>query len=575
MADRHCDDKKGELTVLDTPADGSDLEQNRGKNEKVGLGLSQMVASFVTKYWKVLLVAALLLVSHRFAVQSWMDTWDKKNSYYSHGPLVPAIAAFMIWANRKRIAAANIQPSWIGLALMIVAIPIFIFGHWSSSGALLAGTFFLFLIGATLLLFGIKGSKPVIFPLLYLVFMVPLPSTLLDEATFGVQLESTKIASKMLNASGYETHQIGTRIECYELPEPLVVGEACSGFRLLISLLTFTAFFVYMVQAPGWKKAVLVAAALPLSLFINSLRITMIGYAGLWTGSADAMHEFHDWSGYLGLVICFVILFGVARLIKANEFVVSFPSESSSSPAAVAASSKRSYGSSWQGFAAIVVLGLLVVAQLGIKPLDSSAMGTWNRSDMPRAFGAWVSSDIKVEKNVSDLLWTADLFQRVYMDSDTGRSVMLWGEAARDTTSFHDPHSCLPGGGTPITQDRVVTIKLSRPRPLTIKATLLEASGENGASYVIHWYMIGDHSYPSTPAIRRQVRQDQVGAFFQQLTHPFGGRAAKEEQYYWYRFSTDDLTGDNKSDVAALKRFIAEYFAHSKNLGQLEERRGT
>ncbi len=141
-----------------------------------------------------------------------------------------------------------------------------------------------------------------------------------------MQLESTKIASAMLNASGYEVHQVGTQIQSSGdvLPDTLTVGAACSGFKLLISLLTFTAFFVYMLETPLWKKGVLVLASLPLSLFINSLRITMIGYAGIWSGSADVMRKFHDWSGYLGLVICFVILFGFAKLIKADEFNLSF-----------------------------------------------------------------------------------------------------------------------------------------------------------------------------------------------------------------------------------------------------------
>lgn len=574
MADRHGDDREGTLTVPEETS-GTDTDKNAGGKEKRGSGLPQMLASIAVRYWKIALVVALLLLSHRHAVQYWADMWGRKDSYYSHGPLVPIIAAFMIWANRKRIAASTIRPSWLGLALMILALPAFVFGHWSSSAALLGVTFFLFLVGAALLLFGIKGSRYLIFPLLYLAFMVPLPSTLLDEATFGIQLQSTTIASKMLDLSGYETTQVGTRIEAFDLPQALVVGEACSGFRLLISLLTFTAFFVYMVQAPGWKKLVLIAAALPLSLFINSLRITMIGYAGIWTGSAEAMHQFHDWSGYLGLIICFVILFGIAKLIKANDFVMSFPLQEGSASATATASSTRPYVSSWQGYAAIAVMGLMVVAQMGIRPIDATAMGTLNRSDMPKAFGSWTSVDTKIEKNVRDLLWTADLFQRIFMDSDTGRPVMLWAEAARDTTSFHDPHSCLPGGGAPITQDRLITIKLSKPRPLTIKATMLQASGRSGTSYVIHWYMIGDRSYPNTPAIRRQVRTDQVGTFFRVLSHPFGSKAAKNEQYYWYRFSTDDWTGDSEADVADLKRFIVDYFAHTKNLGHLEERSGS
>lgn len=572
MADRHSEDRVGKLVVVDTVR-SADADKCGGSKARKSPDLPQMVLSAAAKYWKIVLVIVLLLLSHKHAVNFWVSTWSKDNSYYSHGPLVPVIAMFMLWANRKRIETSRISPSWIGLPLMLLAVPVFIFGHWSSSGALLGVTFFLFLIGATLLFFGVRGSRFVIFPLLYLMFMVPLPATLLDEATFGVQMQSTKVAAQMLELSGYETHQIGTRIESYELPQPLIVGEACSGFRLLISLLTFTAFFVYMVQASAWKKALLTAIALPLSLFINSLRITMIGYAGIWTGSAEVMHDFHDWSGYLGLIICFVILFGVAKLIKANEFVTSFPPRPDASDAE--ASGVAVYGRGWHGCAAIAVIALLVTVKFGIAPLDASAKGRLNRSDVPKFVGHWASTDIPIEKRIRDALWTADLLQRVYVDSYTGRPVTVWLEAARDTTAFHDPHSCLPGGGTPITEDRVVTIKLTRPRPLTIKATLLQASGEVGTSYIIHWYMIGDQSYASTPQIHKQVRIHQVQSFFRQLAHPLDRKAMKNEQYYWYRFSTEDWSGDSKSDIAALRRFIADFFAHTQNLAHVEERRGS
>lgn len=575
MADRKSDVNKGELAVENSPA-GTEGPKGDGRENKLPVpGILPTVASALMKYWRLLLVVAMLLVTHKHAVHYWTNTWSKDESYYSHGPLVPLIALFMLWANRKRIAASTIRPSWIGLAMMILAIPFFIFGHWTSSAALLGVTFFIFLIGATFLFFGLKGSRFIIFPLLFLMFMVPLPATLLDQATFGIQLESTKIASKMLDLSGYETRQIGTRIESFELPSPLIVGEACSGFRLLISLLTFTAFFVYMVQAPLWKKAMLIAAALPLSLFINSLRITMIGYAGIWTGSSETMHDFHDWSGYLGLVICFVILFGIAKLIKANDFVMSFPSHNESAAGTRTAAAVRSCGSTWQGYMAIAVLAVMLLAQFIIQPLDATAKGQLNRSDIPKGFGHWHSTDLPIEKRISDALWSADLLQRVYVDPDTGRPVMLWVEAAKDTTAFHDPHSCLPGGGAPITQDRIITLKFSRPKPMTVKATMLQATGEAGTTYVIHWYMIGDRSYPNTPAIHRQVRIDQVNSFLSQLAHPLNDKIVNNDQYYWYRFSTEDWSGDDESNFAALEAFIKEFVAHSRNLGHTEERSGT
>ncbi len=134
MADRHAEDIEGELNVLENSDCDAELSHDMSGKNKANSDIWQVITSATANYWKMVVLAALLLVSHRYAIQLWINTWGSPNSYYSHGPLVPAIAAFMLWANRKRIAAARIRPSWTGLALMIVGIPLFIFGHWSTRG---------------------------------------------------------------------------------------------------------------------------------------------------------------------------------------------------------------------------------------------------------------------------------------------------------------------------------------------------------------------------------------------------------------------------------------------------------
>lgn len=527
--------------------------------------LAERVFEIVSRYWLAMLAGVLLLVTHWWAVRYWWDTWFVKNSYYSHGPLVPLIALVMIWANRKRLAQAKIQPSWLGLLLVVPAIPVFLFGRWTSSAALLSLTFFVFLFGGLLLFTGTRMTRLLLFPVLYLAFMVPLPSTLLDEATMKIQLQSTTVATHMLSVSGYDVTQKGSQIESYSLPEPLRVGVPCSGFKLLVSLITFTVFFVYMVSAPWWKKALLIAISFPLSLFINALRITMIGYAGIWVGTADAMHKFHDWSGYLGLIICFVMLFGFAKLIKADKFGLVSPA---GEDAPGFDRQPRRFIGGFRGLAFVVLLIALIVTGVIAKPLEATTKGRLDRATVPESFGIWTCHEVPIEKEVSDLLWSGDLLQRVYVSNDTGKQIVVFLDVAKDTTAFHDPHSCLPGSNNTITQDSRITLRIKRPKPMTIDAALLKATGDYGSSVVIHWYMSGATSYSSTPLMRRAVRKQQLLDFVDVATHPTRADEIREEidqrQLYWYRFSTDMY---DESDVETLKQFIVEYLARTKGFG--------
>ncbi len=99
----------------------------------------------------------------------------------------------------------------------------------------------------------------------------------------------------------------------------VMVGAPCSGFRLLISLFAFTVLYTYLLEGPWWGRTLLVVFTLPLSLLVNSIRITLIALVGEFMGS-EAMHSFHDYSGYIVLILAFLVLVSFGRLVKCRKF---------------------------------------------------------------------------------------------------------------------------------------------------------------------------------------------------------------------------------------------------------------
>ena len=262
--------------------------------------------------WPVVL-AALGLVFMQWPVYvEWWKEWMAPLSYYSHGPLVPIIVAVMVMASRRKLAASAPKTSWLGLVILVPAILIYVLGRWIDSASLYGYSFVLLLLGGVMLFAGARWTRLLLIPIIFTASMVPASSSTLDKMTIHLQIISTKLAAWMMTTTGYEATQQGTVISSPHLPQSLHVGAVCSGFQLMISLLTFTLFFVYMVQAPMFKRIILLGFAVPLALFINALRVAMIGYVGVWVGTTSAMTSFHNWSGYLALVICFAILFGFA-----------------------------------------------------------------------------------------------------------------------------------------------------------------------------------------------------------------------------------------------------------------------
>lgn len=595
-------------------------------------------------YWQLWVVCGLFIAAQwSFPIMDWWRAWNKENSYYSHGPLVPLIALFLVAINHKRISALKVDPSWHGLVLVLPSIPLFVFGRWTGSGIICALTFITFLVGMMILLLGARTvwwrglwwclasavvmgagmqlglsnhlgflcaaiggagllvsafavlagagiSRLLLFPALYLLFMVPAPSTVLDKVTLPVQMWSTTLASHTLNLTSYvigdewNIRQQGTIITSSRLPVAagedigkLRVAGECSGFRMLISLLTFTAFFVYMLRASAWKKAFLVVLSFPLSVFVNGLRITVIGYVGIATDSLDAMMNFHNsWAMVFELVLSFAILFGIARLIGAADIGVP---ETKTDPSAAAMADEtpafRSIGRGMRGPVAALLFCLLILSNLGIRPLESSARGKLVRDNFPRSFDTWASQELRADKVTMQELKTGDILQRGYLNTaDDTQIAAVFIEAARDTDAFHDPHSCLPGGGNSIDEDKIITITFRQPKPFTVRATYLRSSSSMTSDddyLMVYWYATGSETYPSTSQVRLKMRQAQTQDIIGIAKSWIGigngreiERRMAQRQTYLYRFECPAGYEDTDVALERLLTFVRGFVANSK-----------
>ena len=571
----------------------------------------------LVNYWPMWIAGALFVVMQwGFPFVDWWKSWNKPHSYYSHGPLVPLISLFMIWANRKRIAVGQceqsrwalvmlpfsllvfvmgwvlgstfvqvigaagialsgsivaidrINPSVLGVSLLCVSLPLFVFGRWTGSGIVCSITFFGFLIGGLLLFTGRATTKLLLFPILYLFFMIPAPATVLDNTTFRIQMFSTTLAAKILNATGYAVTQVGSEIRGPDLPDTLRVGTVCSGFRMLISLLTFTAFFVYMLRAPLWKKGILVVLAFPLSTFVNALRIASIGYIGIWTGSSKAMFKFHDtWAMAFELILSFAILFGFAKLIRANDF--GLPEPTGVAGPGESETGRRTVGGGLRGAAVIGVFAVVMLTNVAVHPLETTAKGYLDAADFPKSFNNWVSQEVPLDPMSASELKTAAMIQRVYRYTvDDLPNVQVLVQAAADTDAFHDPHSCLPGGGSSIVDEKRLVLRFDKPKPMAAHATMLRSVSEMGDEFVlIYWYDTESDTYATTSQVRWKMRiaqiRDIADLLLRRATNEKVRERTAKRQTYCFRFSA--LVGaDAERDRKALMDFIRELVANSK-----------
>jgi exosortase len=258
----------------------------------------------------------LLVVSHA-ALEHWWSEYRQPETYYGHAPAIPFLVALMLWHRREALKAVPKAPFYGALGLLLPSLGLLIFATKEEMPAVEGLGFLLSLWSSVWLVLGTRFLRAAAFPLLFLTAMAPLPGPLLNDATFDIQQLSTLGAVQMLHLLMFQPSLSGNVITLDNYT--VFVDVPCSGFKLLLSLLTCSAALAYLLDGSPWRRLGLFLFSLPLSVAINIVRLTLLCIVGDCFG-AQAGHVFHDWDGLLTLTAGVGLLFAVAKRIGCRTF---------------------------------------------------------------------------------------------------------------------------------------------------------------------------------------------------------------------------------------------------------------
>lgn len=239
------------------------------------------------------------------------DLWLSKDGYYSHGFLVPLISGYIVYKRWDKLKEIPAKPGWIAVVFLIPLLYVALVATSTPIDAVMSLAFVATLLVGTWLVAGIRWMLALTLPILYLAFALPVWTMAIEIYTNPLQRVSTDVAIQLLNLFGFETYR-DSATNIFLNHFKLDVGVPCSGLRLILALTAFTLFFVLIANLKWWANVIMIGLILPLALLINGLRISLIGVVGELRGEEAGM-AFHDYSGYITLLVCFFILFKIAR----------------------------------------------------------------------------------------------------------------------------------------------------------------------------------------------------------------------------------------------------------------------
>ena len=396
----------------------------------------------------VVAIAALAATFHTSLAFMAMQ-WNSEE--YSHGYLIPVIALFLLWRERKRLVEAPWKGAWVGVGLVAVGLTLMLLGELSAIYVIVQYAFLITLAGLSVALVGVAGMRYLWVPLLYLVFMIPLPAFLYNNLSAQLQLISSQLGVAVIRAFGLSVYLEGNVIDLgvYKLQ----VVEACSGLRYLFPLMSFGFLCAYLFRGRWWQRVLVFLSSIPLTVLMNSFRIGVIGVLVNRWGIEQAEGFLHAFEGWIIFMACVALLFlEIILLMKLTGDKRTLSEAFNVDPGDPVEDMGALAGKSITQPLAIGV-GLVILAAIGsqylqVRPSESPARAQF--LNMPLTIGEWSGRTKPVEQDYLTELNMHDWFNADYFQGDGGAPIDLWVayyDNQRKGASAHSPRSCLPAGG--------------------------------------------------------------------------------------------------------------------------------
>jgi exosortase len=248
-----------------------------------------------------------------------------RSDYYSHIVLIPFVSAYLLFIRRKEIFAdigyafvPGAAVAGVGVLLYGIARLVPLGLNKNDFSALVTPAALFFVVGAFILLFGLQAFRAARFALLFLLFMVPVPTALMDGIIRILQVGTTEFVALLFAIAPVPVLRDGF---VFHLPNiSIEVAPQCSGIRSSMALVITSVLAGHMFLRTGWKKWVLVLAVIPVTMFKNGIRIVTLSLLAVYVDTRILTNStLHTDGGILFFVLALLLMAPILFLLRRSE----------------------------------------------------------------------------------------------------------------------------------------------------------------------------------------------------------------------------------------------------------------
>jgi exosortase B len=238
-----------------------------------------------------------------------------KNEADAHGPIILAVVAWLLWRQRAALAGeAEKSARLAGSAALALGLMLYAVGRSQGIAQFEVGSQIPVLAGSVLLLLGWRAMARLWLPLVFLIFLVPLPNFVIVSITGPLKSMVSQMVESVLYEFGYPIARSGVMLSIGQYQ--LLVTDACSGLNSLYTLAALGLLYLYITASGNIARNVcLLASIFPIALAANFVRVLILTLITFHWGDEVAQSFLHGFAGMTLFAIALLLLLGLDVLL--------------------------------------------------------------------------------------------------------------------------------------------------------------------------------------------------------------------------------------------------------------------
>jgi exosortase D (VPLPA-CTERM-specific) len=436
--------------------------------------------------------------------------WDTMEEY-GYGYIIPFLALFLIWQRKNILAEKPFEPTFWAIPFLLLSGVIYFVGTVATTHTLTQYALVFTILGMAYGLLGWDRFKIVAIPIVLLFFMVPLPPFIYNNLSGKLQLISSELGVAVIRMFGISVYLEGNVIDLGAFK--LQVVEACSGLRYLFPLVSLSFIAAYFYNVETWKKVVVFLSSVPITVFMNSFRIGVIGVLVEYYGIEQAEGFLHDFEGWFIFMACMAILFiemtilahiGQNKRKLIDVFGIDLPEPIDEN------CDRHENKITSVHYALVATLALYTISSSYIQQREDIQLARSDFYEFPDQIGDWKGSKQKLEENILKSLKTDDYIISDYQNGNGDRVnfYVAYYADQQAGSAAHSPRACIPGGGWQIKDLQTINVDgvTMAGQPLSTNRLLIKKGDYTQVvyywfqqrnriitnEYLVKWYLFWD-----------------------------------------------------------------------------------